>query len=104
MWILSTYDADGISSDALYLKTTSKLQSGDKFDVRIRDVVTNPHGGDPGQDPTDTVADYAFAASTVSPLVPPTDANPIEDTDFDEDAAVEKPLSSRLRDSTVLGN
>ena len=84
-------DSDGISSDALYFKTTSKLQAGDRFTVRIRDVVTNPHGGDPGQDPTETVTDYAFAASTVSPLVPPTEDNPIVLADFDENAAVKTP-------------
>ena len=72
-------DADGISTDALYLKTTSKLQAGDTFSVRIRDVVTNPHGdgAEPNQDLTETVVDYAFAASTASPSVPPNDDNPI---------------------------
>ena len=71
-------DSDGISSDALYFKTKSKLQAGDRFTVRIRDVMTNPHGGDPNQDSTETVADYAFAASTASPSVSPNADNPIE--------------------------
>ena len=81
-------DSDGISSDALYFKTKSKLQHGDRFTVRIRDVMTNPHGGDPGQDPTETVADYAFAASTASPSVSPNADNPIGSADL---VSVEKP-------------
>ena len=81
-------DSDGISANALYFKTKSKLQAGNTFSVRVRDVMTNPHGDKENQDPTPTVEAYMFTASTASPLVPPDDDNPIEGDDL---VAVEKP-------------
>ena len=75
-------DPNGYSSNALYLKTKSKLQAGDTFMVRVRDVMTKAHGDAPDKDPTTTVEGYSFTAKTASPLVPPTDTDPIVDSDL----------------------
>ena len=61
-------DADGISQNALYVKTTAGLEAGSQIGFRVRNLSLRPHGTDAGQDPTPGVADYTLSASSSSPL------------------------------------
>ena len=62
------HDADGISENTLYVKTTASLEAGSQIGFRVRNLGLKVHGTDTGQDPTTNVTDYTLAGSSSSPL------------------------------------
>ena len=75
-------DADGYTTNALYLTTKSGLEKGNRITVNIRGVTLKAHGDAPDKDPTGGVGSVTISTSTASPLVSPDDDNPIVTSDL----------------------
>ena len=62
-------DADGISKNTLYVKTTASLEAGSQIGFRVRNLNLKVHGPEmEGQNPTMIVTDYTLEGSSSSPL------------------------------------
>ncbi len=65
-------DADGISKNTLYVKTTASLEAGSQIGFRVRNLNLKVHGIEDGievgQNTTMIVTDYTLEGSSSSPL------------------------------------